>query len=509
MKLKYLLTLPIIGTALVGCDDIEYSDAKPAENPQLPLIEAANFTVTPSENLTNGLNLDALLAKAEAAGGVFEDTDDNNNSEASPSSRAAEDTFQVELYTVNYGGEIPEGTALQGGFQISQTADFAEFEDISDVTITEGVASVPLAQLLQARTDMFGKDPGEYTIYYRIPLYVNYGGGQYRIGDDDFYYCDADNFAEEGVNPGYTVENTYYLIGPNGETIDDLIEFTHSEWSTIWDDPVFSVRFTAADDFSWKVVPESAYLSAGTSGSLDASSLYGVTANSDTTGVLVLGGDGLATVAGKYMITINLADLTYEIETIIVPDWLGTPNGSQNWEASTSQKLGLYNDADFLGFSWFGTEGKITTDQEVWCGVDNPLEGEDGKYSGVLNVGGGNNLVVEELGLYYISVNWNTFAINLTQIYSFGIVGSNNGWNADEPIALEAGEDYLTWTGTVTFDDDAEFKFVANTGWGIELAGSTDALVCTGGANINMEAGTYDVVLDLTSLPYKATFTAK
>ena len=64
MKFKYLFALPIIATALMGCDEIEMSDAKPVENPQLPSITQNDFTVT-AESALSGLNLEALNAATD------------------------------------------------------------------------------------------------------------------------------------------------------------------------------------------------------------------------------------------------------------------------------------------------------------------------------------------------------------------------------------------------------------------------------------------------------------
>lgn len=511
MKLRYLLPLPLFAALLVGCDDIESSDALPVENPQLPMITTGDFSVTPSSALTNGLNLESLVAQADASQG--------SATESTTLSRAVEYTeFMVDLYTITVSeSALPEGSTVSGGFQISETADFAEFEDVEDLVFNEGKASVSLQSLLNARTNMFGKDPGSYTIYYRIPVYVNISGGEIRIGDSNYYYNNGSTFTEVGVDPGYTVETTYYLLGPGGSTIDDLIELEHDGTTSVWDNPVFSVRISPAADCEWQLVPESAVLAA-TNGSLDASLLYGPAVASESAGVLVLGGDPGTLEAGKYDVTIDMSTLSYSIDPVLIPEWLGTPNDSQGWDSESSQKLALYNETYFLGYAWFGGTwgGKLTTDEGTWCGIDNPMEYDatTGVYTGVLNVGGGGN-INEGVGpeLYFFNVEWTSLEFSMTQVTAFGVVGDVNGWNADAPIALTPSADYLTWEGDVTFSADGGYKFIANTGWSLELGAASDGsasnLICTGGGNINATAGTYHVVLDLTSLPYSATLTAK
>ena len=66
----------------------------------------------------------------------------------------------------------------------------------------------------------------------------------------------------------------------------------------------------------------------------------------------------------------------------------------------------------------------------------------------------------------------------------------------------------LTWTGTIAMTA-GEYKFRFNNGWDINLGGSLDKLQFDG-SNITIdEAGTYDVILDLSNLPYTATLVKK
>ena len=80
------------------------------------------------------------------------------------------------------------------------------------------------------------------------------------------------------------------------------------------------------------------------------------------------------------------------------------------------------------------------------------------------------------------------------------------GWEASP--ALTPDENNLVWKGTVTFGG-GEFKFRANDGWDINLGGSISDL-SQGGDNIaSPGAGTYEVTLNLSSLPYSCTLVKK
>ena len=293
MKLRYLYALPILATALMGCDEIEYSDAKPVENPQLPEVTQTDFSITPSAALAQGINLDELSDK----------TSDPNS-------------YMVELYTINVLTEnLPSGAVLSGGIQFAMSNEYTEVFDLSGVVTNEGVVSVPLSSLIYTRGTMISAaDPREYTIYYRIPVYVTLDGGQYKLGDKDFFYNDGDSFNEIGIYPGYTVEEAYYLLGPNGTDISTAVKFDDSGYN-IYDNSDFSVTAVFAEgNSSWVIVPESAYQAALTSGSLNYENVYGPEVKDALTGNLELGGAaGAVTDDTKYVFSFNARTLEYSI----------------------------------------------------------------------------------------------------------------------------------------------------------------------------------------------------
>ena len=80
------------------------------------------------------------------------------------------------------------------------------------------------------------------------------------------------------------------------------------------------------------------------------------------------------------------------------------------------------------------------------------------------------------------------------------------GWDVSSPLtATDAMK--LVWEGDVTLKTGT-MKFRANDAWDANLGGSLDDLK-QNGSDIAVKEGTYHVVLDLSSLPYKATLTAK
>jgi len=84
-----------------------------------------------------------------------------------------------------------------------------------------------------------------------------------------------------------------------------------------------------------------------------------------------------------------------------------------------------------------------------------------------------------------------------------------NDWAAQE--ALAPSEDFLTWTGDVTFKGADEWKFRMNDNWdlGINLGGSEANLVVDGGNLVAPGAGMYTVTLNLGAIPYTCTLAKK
>ncbi|MCH5230503.1 MAG: hypothetical protein J1F43_01755 [Muribaculaceae bacterium] len=481
MKLRYLFALPILATALMGCDEIEKSDAKPVENPQLPGITQEDFSVTPASALTSLMNLDELVgATTDAA------------------------TEMMTLFTIDVKTEnLPAGSEVTGSLQFAKSDGYEEVFDVSDITVKDGVAQAPLSSILYTRSAMYGpNDPREYQIFYHVAVYVNANGGQYKIGSKDFYYCEGDSFMQEGVDPGYVIEEAYYLLGPQGTTLESAIPFTHNEYN-IYDD----TNFTVIADFgegmtSWLIVPQSAY-EAAKGGTLDTSLCYGPATATALEGSLNLGGNpGTLTAGNRYRFSFDAKALTYNIQELATFENLYTPGDSNDWTQSKSQMLSTNDFITYTGFAYLKGGFKFTS-QLDWDGFNYGSAGE-GKLS--LD-GGAGNIEVKEADLYWCKVDVVELTYSLTEITSASLIGVNGDWDND--IELTAVDDQkLEWTGTMTLNEEGGWKFRFNNGWDINLGGSTTDLVLNGD-NITTPAGTYTVTLNLSAVPYTCTLTAK
>lgn len=95
----------------------------------------------------------------------------------------------------------------------------------------------------------------------------------------------------------------------------------------------------------------------------------------------------------------------------------------------------------------------------------------------------------------------------MTPITTWGMIGDFNSWGSS--VAMTPSADFLTWTGEITVADGQGWKFRANDSWDVcDLGGSLSNLVFKGG-NIVTGAGTYEVTLNLATLPYTATLVKK
>lgn len=508
MKHISILSIALLATALMGCDEIEKSNSTPITNPQLPLVQVNNIVVTAGEAINGTSALD--LQKLSDAG-----------------------TEKVLVYTVNNSSaELPEGSTVWGNFEMSATEDFADPVIFDNVTDAEGNGYLTLGQLTEARVSMFGKSPNMRTIYYRVSLFAEYDGAQYQLIDGTTTFLEG-SFDEYGLDLGFVIEDKYYLIGPDGwDPAKDLIEFEHSS-ASVYDDPVFTLTFNVTSpDAYWKIVPES--VAQGAEFNWDG--LLGTATDGDTAleGKLVEENaqSGKIEQIGKYKMTINLEEMTYSLVLQTTPDWMGTPNTSQDWDLSSSQHLYLH-DNTFSGFAYFGGEwggkfGYVKADgSEVWIG----MEGEptyvenngDPYYEITVVIGeGGNIFEGGEAKLYWIDFDWNNLKVYMREVKTAGMVGEFNGWDAggSTGLAPENGSKDLVWSGNVTFADASQWKFCFNGGWTVNLgapgdsepvalnAGDTLSGLVGNGKNFSTPAGSYKVTLDLTSLPYTVKLVA-
>lgn len=226
-------------------------------------------------------------------------------------------------------------------------------------------------------------------------------------------------------------------------------------------------------------------------------------------GSLEAGGDNIKVTAGTYKITLDLAKLTYKLEKYswgivgsAFNDWGATPDGLMTYDPYSDQWRTIIT----------LKEGEMKFRLNSDWGVNYGDTGANGSLED-----GGDNIKVAA-GKYLVSMNVNEKTYTILPVTNlWGIVGdaTPNSWNGpDVPMSLDYSKytaDFDTkgvWIAKGVVLNAGEIKFRANNDWGLNYGdtGANGSLE-SGGDNIKVAAGTYDIVLDFSaSTPtYKLT----
>lgn len=293
------------------------------------------------------------------------------------------------------------------------------------------------------------------------------------------------------------ISTAYYLIGNmnNWSDVDaQNFKFNHSG-KDVYEDPVFTITFTAGADCYWKIIPQSNY-DAGNAWAEGPEGVVGVAVDGDDSleGTLVTSAPQAGKIAeeGMYKMTINMIEYSYSIQKLEFVEYIYVPGNHQGWDPATAPALwGPNFDGVWTGFSMLDGGFKFTHERK-WAGE---YKGSDfaTKSEGL---SGDNDIVASKKAFYYIKADVANSNLAVTEITSFGIIGpaQDGGWDVDTDMTWNAEKG--AWVATnVTLKAD-ELKFRANDGWDINVGGSLDNLIENAG-NIKVEAGTYDIELYL------------
>lgn len=441
-----------LALGLTACDD--KSDLGIAQvNPQEPIVSADGLTIETSAAYNSLIDL-----------------------QSNP-------TGTFDIATVSGAEGFAEGTTFTLQLAVAKDESMA---GAKLVNINDG--KVAAEDLSTAITALYNVDPTLQRPWLGIAAYANNGAQSARLGGQDFYYAKRQGDVLP-VDIELDVENTYYLGGTISQKMD------HSD-SHAYIDPTFVALFEVSTDqaaagFEWYIVPGSVY------GTTDPAQCYGPSGEK----TLALGGSGTITAPGRYRLTANMLDKTYELG--LAYEVLYTPGTGNGWSQAASQQLYTNDYANYFGVTRTGAEGEAEGKFKLCATLDWSINwGLDG---GVLTPDG-TDIATVPAGLYWVVANLNSLTLSLLQVQSVGIIGLNGDWDND--IVLTPNSDMLVWTGEMTAASDTKFKFRFNGGWDANLGGTFDKLVANGD-DMSVDAGTYAVTLDMTQVPYTCTLTTK
>lgn len=440
-----------------------------------------------------------------------------------------ETSEQVAVAKFNGVSNLPAGANVEFAMYMAKGEDFAGAVEVP-VTNVDSVAYTTYADMQTAYTAVQGRNPNAKDVHVRFAAYVVNGKEKVRINGLDTYYAPT-KVNVTPVNPGFFVEEAYYLVwsdDPDAFDLNNAIKFNHSD-KDVYDDTNFTLMVDITPDqadngFYWKVVPQST-IDAGTI-SGEENSVFGVMEGEEeaTSGILITNTAeeecfaGLYIEAGKYQFAINMfyrlegeeSDVYREFNITPAFDNLWTPGNSNGWSHDASNMLSTTDYMTYTGFAYLNGDFKFSNSND-WDHTNYGKTDVEGELS---TDGGAANLPCAEAALYWCSVNIPNLTYSLTKIEKVGLIGGFNGW-ADVVAMTEtitAAND-IKYTGIIEItsieNGGNEFKFRMTDDWAVNLGGTVDNLV-NGGDNLKVEeVGTYEVVLDLSALPYTCTVTKK
>lgn len=190
--------------------------------------------------------------------------------------------------------------------------------------------------------------------------------------------------------------------------------------------------------------------------------------------------------AGTWIVTLDMINCTYTISKPILY-MAGDANGWDQIDYLASE-----DGSSFTGFMYLNQKGFKFCSEPNWDGTN---------YGATFFSKEGDNIIMtEEAGYYKVDVDLSAKTYTLTPINYIGIVGSAspNGWDTDEkmtyvPYNTETKEPGYWEVKDITLTSGV-IKFRADGDWAINWGGTPDALT-QGGADMNVEEGTYDIKL--------------
>ena len=418
----------------------------------------------------------------------------------------------VKLFQIEEVKNLPANSSVDFVLQFSNRDDFSKYGEL-DVTVDNGVAFVLASEWQNQYLKVVGRSPKAKDIFVRYEAYMAKNGTSVvRMGGPEVYV----GASQVNVTPypsELVIEDNYYLLGTvNNWSVAEALPFSHT--GDPYDNPVFTIKVDispeqAAAGWWWKIVPESTYKTGNWVDADNAS--FGVAENGSeaSEGLLVARtattdcGAGCLKLGGQLLLTINMEEGTYAFSSAV--DYLYTPGQSNGWSQTASQLLYTDNYADYYGYAYLDAGGFKFTNAPDWAHINYGMGDADGTMS---TDGGANNICPPSTGLYWCSVNTASLTYSLYEVSSIGVIGdaTPGGWDVSSPLTATDAKK-LVWEGDVTLKTGT-MKFRANDAWDANLGGSLDDLR-QNGSDISVKEGTYHVVLDLSSLPYKATLTAK
>lgn len=465
-----------LALGFTACDDVQDVVSIPQSNPQEAIMAADGVTVAAGESLAAGsVNLQSIKDNAAKV--------------------AALNIVEVK--------DLPAGQSVKVVMELSDVEDFSNVQ-VLQTEVAESVAYVAPADWNAAHIALYGKNPMERTSYVRYALYALNGDSEVRLGYDAEtkagVYYNASAISVTPFNPEVWIEEAYYVV-VNGDKANAIALAGSGDR---FDNPKFSAMFTATDNATWEVYPQSA---------INGDAVTYGPEDDAKTGNLVEGTAGVIAAAGDYVLTVNMETKTYQVAEAITDLYVGIMGGT------IRRGLALHT-TDYITYAGYAVPDAsgfvIGKAKSTTAGSYGMVEGaavtteSNGSYTTEISEPGVSIVLghTESIPMW-LTVDVNAMTLNAAPINNISMIGGvlDPNWGVDADLTPNAN--FTIWTATDLVLAAGEFKFRANHGWDFDWGGTVDDIQYKGSNIVLEEAGTYDVVLDFSKMPYTCTLTKK
>lgn len=468
--------------------------------------------------------ISGLLLSAMAFASCSDDFTDWASPQSNPQESAislpgyqAESVSAIDLSAVD-GDSVQIMTLTQAALPAGSVIDYTriellpvEGEETTPVTLNvDNEGRVGKADLQATLEGFYGKSPVQRILAGNVYSDIVING--------QAFFVDAHSINVVATPDAPFIASAYYIVGNMTDWFNgDPIKFSHSDVN-VYDDPVFTVSFTAPADCYWKIIPQN-NIDSGDLEHTGEDGVVGVAEDGDVSmeGSLVTGdgvGAGRILNAGMYRMTINMMEYTYKIEEMAATYYLvGDFGGAASWDISNFN-YALYpqtTTTQSYTTKWTGSGSfKFFTEANNW---DSAYGAELGTTAGAVSGklasnanNGADNISVPEVGAYYtFTVDMSAMTYTWTKCdeskvidyNKIGLIGVNGDWDNDVFLTQVTSHNWYV-EADVTSDCEVKFRVDGNwdvMDWGadVNIADQSYGTGTKGGANVKLPAGKYKV----------------
>lgn len=468
--------------------------------------------------------LGGLLLSAMTFVGCSDDFTDWASPQSNPQESAislpgyqAESVSAIDLSAVD-GDSVQIMTLTQAALPAGSVIDYTriellpvEGEETTPVTLNvDNEGRVGKADLQATLEGFYGKSPVQRILAGNVYSDIVING--------QAFFVDAHSINVVATPDAPFIASAYYIVGNMTDWFNgDPIKFSHSDVN-VYDDPVFTVSFTAPADCYWQIIPQN-NIDSGDLEHTGEDGIVGVAENGDISmeGSLVTGdgvGAGRILNAGMYRMTINMMEYTYKIEEMAATYYLvGDFGGAASWDISNFN-YALYpqtTTTQSYTTKWTGSGSfKFFTEANNWdsaygAELGTTAGAASGKLASNAN-NGADNISVPEVGAYYtFTVDMSAMTYTWTKCdeskvidyNKIGLIGVNGDWDNDVFLTQVTSHNWYV-EADVTSDCEVKFRVDGNwdvMDWGadVNIADQSYGTGTKGGANVKLPAGKYKV----------------